>query len=106
MDMVRALRYQSDAAVGEAWMQICKVAAEIVSAMDLLEYTPYLDDVGSPIPRRNSVISCTPPARTRKLGLLIKLGAKAPTPHATLMMMMKGMPMRRARAPPTSTRKA
>ena len=50
LNLVRALRDQSDAAVGEVWPEICHVAAELTHVVDLLEYTPYLDDAGRPIP--------------------------------------------------------
>src|SRR4051812_38342523 len=48
--LVRALRDLSESVVGEAWPHICKVAVELIGAMDLLEFTPYLDELGSPIP--------------------------------------------------------
>ena len=41
LNLVRALRDDSDAAVGAVWTDIYQVAAELVNSVDLLEYTPY-----------------------------------------------------------------
>src|SRR4051812_26558914 len=49
LNLVRAMRDNSDAAVGAVWTEICQVAAELVNAVNLLVYTPYLDDAGRPI---------------------------------------------------------
>ena len=50
LDLFRALRDGSDAEVGAAWTEICHTAAELSDNVDLLEYTPRLDDAGRPIP--------------------------------------------------------
>ena len=39
LNLVRAMRDGSDAAVGAVWTEICQVAAELVNAVNLLEYT-------------------------------------------------------------------
>src|SRR4051812_5942787 len=49
LNLLRVMRDHSDAAVGAVWTEICQVAAELVNAVNLLEYTPYLDDEGRPI---------------------------------------------------------
>src|SRR4051812_16639060 len=50
LDLMQALRDGSEDSVGAVWLRICKVAAELAGDMNLLEFTPYLDDHGSPIP--------------------------------------------------------
>src|SRR4051812_29457037 len=50
LELLRALRDHSDAEVGAVWTEICHLASELAHAMDLLEYTPCLDDAGQPIP--------------------------------------------------------
>src|SRR3954468_19366614 len=50
LELLRALREHSEADVGAVWTKICHLAAELTHAMDLLEYTPLLDDAGQPIP--------------------------------------------------------
>src|SRR4051812_28362707 len=50
LELLRALRDHSDAEVGAVWTEICHLASELAHAMDLLEYTPRLDDAGRPIP--------------------------------------------------------
>src|SRR4051812_36956520 len=50
LELLRALRDHSDAEVGAVWKEICHLASELAHAMDLLEYTPRLDDAGQPIP--------------------------------------------------------
>jgi hypothetical protein len=50
LELLRALREHSEADVGAVWTKICHLASELTHAMDLLEYTPLLDDAGQPIP--------------------------------------------------------
>ena len=49
LQLFRALRDGSDAEVGKVWTEICHLAAELADSVNLLEYTPRLDDAGRPI---------------------------------------------------------
>jgi hypothetical protein len=49
LKLLRALRDESDAEVGAVWIEICHLAAELAHSVNLLEYTPRLDDAGRPI---------------------------------------------------------
>ena len=48
--VLTGLRADSDADVSVAWPAICHRAAKIRSNINPLEYTPYLDDEGAPMP--------------------------------------------------------
>ena len=49
LNLVRTLRDNSDAEVGAVWKDICHLAAELADSLNLMEYTPRLDDAGRPI---------------------------------------------------------
>ena len=50
LKILTGLRTSSDADVSAAWVDICHRAGEISSYVNPLEYTPYLDAEGAPVP--------------------------------------------------------